>query len=69
MTSTNSRTYEEKDRAVVVQNIEKQDSTFELKYFTFHGMAWTARMLLAATGAKWKSIYPEVKNPFSAYWP
>ncbi|KAF9366134.1 hypothetical protein BGX34_005897 [Mortierella sp. NVP85] len=59
MAPSNSRTYEEKDRAVIIENIEKQDSTFKLKYFKLHGMAWSVRTILAATGAKWESVFPE----------
>lgn len=62
MSSTNTRTFEEKNRAAVNENIEKQDSTFELKYFKLHGVSWSVRMVLAASGAKWKCIFPEVKN-------
>jgi hypothetical protein len=66
MAPSNSRTYEEKDRTVIVANIEKQDSTFKLKYFKLHGMAWSVRTILAATGAEWESVFPEVKRRFLA---
>ncbi|KAF9347615.1 hypothetical protein BGX26_000913 [Mortierella sp. AD094] len=36
----------------------KKDSTFELKYFGFHGYALTSRIILAISGAKFTNIVP-----------
>ncbi|KAF9936471.1 hypothetical protein BGZ65_002356 [Modicella reniformis] len=59
MSSANTRTFEEKDRAALIGNIEKQNSSFKLKYFKLHGMAWTVHLILATTGAKWECISPQ----------
>ncbi|KAG0063572.1 hypothetical protein BKA57DRAFT_457036 [Linnemannia elongata] len=37
----------------------KKDSTFEVKYFGFHGLAGVTRTLLALSGCKFTSVNPE----------
>ncbi|KAF9997416.1 hypothetical protein BGZ80_010526 [Entomortierella chlamydospora] len=36
----------------------KRDSTFELKYFGFHGLALTSRIILVVSGAKFTNVIP-----------
>ncbi|KAF9121780.1 Glutathione S-transferase S1 [Mortierella sp. GBA39] len=37
----------------------KKDSTFEIKYFDFHGLGGISRTLLAISGSKFTSVTPE----------
>ncbi|KAG0264927.1 hypothetical protein BG011_005849 [Mortierella polycephala] len=54
-----SRTFDNNARATLNESIYRQDSTFKLSYFKFHGLAGSARLILATSGAKWESIFPE----------
>ncbi|KAG0376568.1 hypothetical protein BGX24_007544 [Mortierella sp. AD032] len=38
---------------------ENQDVVYKILYFKLHGMAATARIMLALSGARWESIYPQ----------
>ncbi|KAG0240654.1 hypothetical protein B0O80DRAFT_273369 [Mortierella sp. GBAus27b] len=58
MSSASLRMFDEKDRAAFVENIDKHDGTFKLKYLKIHGLAWTVRQILATTGANWECVFP-----------
>ncbi|KAF9185233.1 hypothetical protein BGZ51_002721 [Haplosporangium sp. Z 767] len=54
-----SRTFDNNARATLNESIHRQDSTFKLQYFKLHGLASCARLILATSGAKWESTFPE----------
>ncbi|CAO3573107.1 unnamed protein product [Mortierella alpina] len=54
-----SRTFQENVRATLNEAAHRQDSTFKLKYFKLHGLAYTSRMILATSGAKWECVFPD----------
>ncbi|KAF9173892.1 hypothetical protein BGX21_001175 [Mortierella sp. AD011] len=57
--SPTGRTFDDNARAVLNESIKKQDSTFKLKYFKLHGVAYASRLILATTGAKWECVFPD----------
>ncbi|KAI1316235.1 hypothetical protein EDD11_010282 [Mortierella claussenii] len=54
-----SRTFDDHTRALVNEGILKQDSTFKLKYFKLQGLAYSSRLILATSDAKWECAFPE----------
>ncbi|KAF9572448.1 hypothetical protein EC968_009926 [Mortierella alpina] len=54
-----SRSFQEDVRTTLNESAHRQDSTFKLKYFKLHGIAYTSRLILATSGAKWECVFPD----------
>lgn len=56
------RPFDDNNRSLVNNSIQKQDSTFKIMYFGLHGMAQTCRLILATSGATWEATFPTVSK-------